>query len=98
MIDPIERQDAINVAHKVIFDFFDICSDDEESPITYKDELLLEVNKALTKQIKQILVERRRWKCVSIGKYACSLCGFEPYYGESVNELRYCPNCGSKME
>ena len=40
--------------------------------------------------------ERRgRWKCVSIGRYGCSLCGHEPYY---VKDLHYCPNCGARMD
>lgn len=36
-----------------------------------------------------------RWKCVSIGRYGCSLCGHEPYY---VKDLHYCPNCGARMD
>lgn len=54
MNDLISRQSAIDAAHKSIFDFFDICDDDEESPMTYKDELLLEVNKAITTRIKAL--------------------------------------------
>jgi len=51
MDDLISRQAAIDVVHRAIYDFFDICSDDDESPITYKDEKLLEINKAITAQI-----------------------------------------------
>lgn len=54
MSDLISRQAAIEAVHKSIFDFFDICDDDEESPMTYKDELLLELNKAITTQIKAV--------------------------------------------
>lgn len=54
MSDLISRQAAIEAVHKSIFDFFDICDDDEESPMTYKDELLLELNKAITTQIKSV--------------------------------------------
>lgn len=54
MDDVIYKQDAIDVVHKAIFDFFDICDDDEESPMTYKDEQLLELNKAITTQIKAV--------------------------------------------
>ena len=54
MNDLISRQAAIEVVHKSIFDFFDICDDDEELPMTYKDELLLELNKAITTQIKAV--------------------------------------------
>jgi hypothetical protein len=53
-MDLISRQAAIEAVHKSIFDFFDICDDDEESPMTYKDELLLELNKAITTQIKAV--------------------------------------------
>lgn len=50
----IDRQAAIDTVHRAIFDFFDICSDDDESPITYKDEQLLEINKAITTQIRKL--------------------------------------------
>ena len=54
MSDYIDRHAAIDAVHKSIFDFFDICDDDEESPMTYKDERLLELNKAITIQIKAV--------------------------------------------
>ena len=54
MDDHISRKAAIDAVHKSILDFFDICDDDEESPMTYKDERLLEVNKVITTQIKAI--------------------------------------------
>lgn len=54
MNDTIYRQDAIEAIHGAIIDFFDICDDDEESPITYKDEQLLEINKAISGRIKQL--------------------------------------------
>lgn len=53
-MDLIDRQAAIDVVHKAIFDFFDICDDDEESPMTYTDEKLLEVNKSISTQIKSL--------------------------------------------
>ena len=53
-LDCISRQAAIDAVHKSIFDFFDICDDDEESPMTHKDEVLLEINKAITTQIKDL--------------------------------------------
>lgn len=52
-LDTISRQAAIKEIHKAIFEFFDIC-DDEESPMTYKDRQLLELNKAITTQIKAL--------------------------------------------
>lgn len=54
MADLIDRAVAIDAVHKSILDFFDICDDDEESPMTYKDERLLEFNKAITTQIKAV--------------------------------------------
>lgn len=54
MDDVISRQAAIDAIHGAIFDFFDICDDDEESPMTYKDEQLLEINKAISGRIKQL--------------------------------------------
>lgn len=55
MIDGyVYKQTAIDAVHKSILDFFDICDDDEESPMTYKDERLLEINKAITTQIKAV--------------------------------------------
>ena len=54
MKDPIEREDAINAVHESIFVFFDTCNDDEETPMTHKDEKLLEINKAITTRIKAL--------------------------------------------
>lgn len=54
MSDPISRQAAIDTVHHAIYDFFDICEDDDESPITYKDEKLLEVNKEITRRIGEL--------------------------------------------
>ena len=54
MDDTIYRQAAIEEVHGAIYEFFDICDDDEESPMTYKDKRLLELNKAITLRIKQL--------------------------------------------
>lgn len=54
MNDTIYRQAAIDAIRGAIFDFFDICDGDEESPMTYKDEQLLEINKAISGRIKQL--------------------------------------------
>ena len=54
MRELIDRQTAIDAVHRAIFDFFDICSDDDESPIMYNDERLLEINKAITKQMREL--------------------------------------------
>ncbi len=47
--------------------------------------------------IDAVPVVHGRWKCVSIGRYACSVCGCEPWYGGSIRTLYYCPNCGADM-
>lgn len=54
MDDLISRRAAMDAVYKSIFCFFDICDDDEESPMTYKDEQLLKLNKAITNQIKAV--------------------------------------------
>lgn len=32
------------------------------------------------------------------GNWYCSLCDYEPYYSRDIHTLKYCPNCGAKME
>lgn len=54
MSDLISRAAAIDEIHKGIYELFDVCDDDEESPITYKDEVMLEVNKAITERIRKL--------------------------------------------
>ena len=51
---PIDEDEAIKVVHKVIYDYFDMVEDDDESPITYKDKQLLEINKKITQRIKEL--------------------------------------------
>ena len=43
-----------DIVHKTIYGFFDVCSDEEETPMTDKDKLLLEVNKAICNNIKDL--------------------------------------------
>lgn len=52
--DCINRQAVLDVVHKSIFEFFDICDDNSEEPINEKDKLLLEVNKAICNAIKDM--------------------------------------------
>ena len=54
MDDSISRQAAIDAVHKAIFKFFDIVEDDSESPMTYQDKRLLELNKSITQKIKAL--------------------------------------------
>ena len=106
MSDLIDRQAAIGAVHKSIYDFFDICDDDEESPMTYKDKLLLELNKAITNQIKAVVsaqpveakpIKRGQW--VNIREM-----GEGQWYGECnrcwhlIHIDEYCSNCGAKMD
>lgn len=48
--------------------------------------------------VDAVPVVHGRWKYVSIERYACSVCGCEPWYGGSIYTLRYCPNCGARMD
>ena len=45
----------IDIVHKTIYSFFDIADDNSEEPINEKDKLLLEVNKAICNNIKEVL-------------------------------------------
>lgn len=47
-------KEILNVIHKTIYQFFDVCGDDEEVPISDKDKLLLEVNKAICNNLKAL--------------------------------------------
>lgn len=99
--DTISRQAAIDVVHKAIFDFFDICDDDEESPMTYKDEQLLEINKTVTIRIKALPSAEQRGKWIENESNSdilnCSECGEAVWKAEADILLRtsskynYCP-------
>ena len=54
MNDLISRQAAIAETHSAIYEFFDIDEEDTESPITYMDERLLEINKAISTRVQNI--------------------------------------------
>lgn len=54
MDDTISKQSAIDMTHKIIYGFFDVTEDDSEEPISEKDKLLLEVNKAICNGIKEL--------------------------------------------
>jgi len=47
-------REILDVIHKTIYQFFDVCGDDEETPISDKDKLLLEVNKVICNNIKAL--------------------------------------------
>ena len=110
MTDSINRQAVFDIIHHAVFEFFDICEDDEESPMTEKDKMLLSLNKAISIRIKQLpSVEPRRkngewidepiYKQTMDGKtwdgYTyCSECKEMHEYGY---RSKYCPNCGAEM-
>ena len=47
-------KEILNVIHNTIYQFFDVCDDDEEVPMSDKDKLLLEVNKAICNNLKAL--------------------------------------------
>lgn len=53
-VDLITKQSALDMIHKTIYGFFDISDDDSEEPISDKDKLLLEINKAICNGIKDL--------------------------------------------
>ncbi len=56
--DLISRQAVRKIIHKTIYQFFDACEDDEEAPMSDKDKLLLEVNKAICNNLKALEKEQ----------------------------------------
>lgn len=47
-------KEIIDIVHKSIYPFFDVCEDGKEEPLTDKDKLLLEVNKAICSNLKAL--------------------------------------------
>ena len=47
-------KEILDIIHNTIYQFFDVCGDDEEVPMSDKDKLLLEVNKAICNNIKAL--------------------------------------------
>lgn len=47
-------KEILNVIHNTIYQFIDVCSDNEEVPMSDKDKLLLEVNKAICNNLKAL--------------------------------------------
>lgn len=101
---------VIDVVHKTICGFFDVVADDSEEPISEKDKLLLEINKAVCNAIKEMPDDERRagkWISARVGRlftsndFKCSACGnFLNFDGVNAGrgDANYCPNCGAKME
>lgn len=56
--DVVSREAVIDLIHKTILTFFDIADDDDEdTPISEKDKLLLTVNKTICNAIKDMPAE-----------------------------------------
>ena len=53
-------KEILDIIHKTIYQFFDVCEDDKEVPMSDKDKLLLEVNKAICNNLKALEQERER--------------------------------------
>ncbi len=112
MDDLISRQAAIDEVHTAIYEFFDICDDDEESPMTYKDKKLLEINKAITIRIRQLPSVERIGHWEPLKEIAREMVGDATiaisYGGWQCSECKYtvkereplwkfCPYCGASM-
>lgn len=54
MNDLVSRKRVLDSIHASIYEFFDVCGDDEEIPMSEKDKLLLEVNKKICNRIKDL--------------------------------------------
>ena len=54
-----ELKEILDIVHKTIYQFFDVCGDEEEVPISDKDKLLLEVNKAIYNNLKEMYDGRK---------------------------------------
>ena len=47
-------KEILDVVHKTIYQFFDVCGDNEEVPMSDKNKVLLEVNKAICDNLKAL--------------------------------------------
>ena len=47
-------KEILNIIHNTIYQFFDVCNDGEEVPMSDRDKLLLEVNKAICNNLKAL--------------------------------------------
>ena len=47
-------EEILDIIHKTIYQFFDTCGDNEKVPLSDKDKLLLEINKAVCNNLKAL--------------------------------------------
>lgn len=96
----MNMQEIIDVVHKTIYQFFDVCGDNEEMPLTDKDKLLLKVNKAICNNLKVLEPKTGHWIEIVVNrqhKIKCDKCGYiESKYFTHIRN--FCPNCGVRME
>jgi hypothetical protein len=52
-------KEILDIIHKTIYQFFDVCGDDEEVPMSNKNKLLLKVNKAICNNLKEKYDDRK---------------------------------------
>ena len=98
-------KEILDIIHKTIYQFFDVCGDDEEEPISDKDKLLLEVNKAICDNLKTLQQEPKltgEWKHNNFDEHYCNKCGHYALWSEEADgyyevQSDFCPNCGADM-
>ena len=78
-------KEILDVIHKTIYQFFDVCEDDEEVPMSDKDKLLLEVNKAICNNLKA-LEQEPCGDCISRAEV---LSTYADWYGYGYNDGFY---------
>lgn len=96
-------KEILDVIHNTIYQFFDVCGDDEEAPMSDKDKLLLEVNKAICDNLKALEQEKAdettdhpEWIDYEDGQWIYAKC---PVCGSVRNtKTPFCPICGTKMK
>ena len=91
-------EDALDVIHKTIYQFFDVCGDDEEVPISDKDKLLLEVNKAICNNLKALEQEPKTGHWIYDGdQIICSKCHTAFGFISLKLVTNFCAECGADM-
>lgn len=104
-------KEIIDVIHKSIYPFFDVCEDEEE-PLSDKDKLLLEVNKAICNNLKALeqepktgwipcserLPEDRRAVFVTAYWHETYQVMMASYYGDGLWWCVPFNNCGKHMQ
>ena len=78
--------EILNIIHKTIYQFFDVCGDDEEVPMSDKDKLLLEVNKAICNNLKALeqTDPKKCGDCISRQELLNAI--FQKEYGHDYDE------------